>query len=282
MLEMVKHKVQSNEPSHTYPFWDRPKAWPSDTSDYTFLARASHELGRAIFGDQYIEKYTSIDDMQERSEPPDDCDEETWDAFERKCDEFELSFNAMRAEIAKRLALALEAGDLIAALRAKPGGQLTNLATHHWITENAEVRFEYCDMSSSQPFRTKRPIPDACWIYIERNSLAQLLARVSAKVSSSGKASASTNSLPISEPFSQPRAHRKHLVKSALIALYGPSGCIPAGVTEEGCLVSVNDWMRKNGAKNGAKDGAKHGVSKATLRRAKRELRVGRKGPERS
>ena len=72
-------------------------------------------------------------------------------------------------------------GDLIAALRPKPGGQLTKLEANFWFTENVEVRFEHCDMSSSEPFRTKRPLYDACWIYIERSSLAQLLTRLSPK-----------------------------------------------------------------------------------------------------
>ena len=264
---MVKDKLQSNEPDHRYPFWDRPKSWPGDPPGYTFLARACHELGHTIFGAQYNEKYSSIDDLEEQIEPPDDCDEATWDAFERKCDEFERSFNAMRAEVARTLSQALEVGDLIAALRPKPGGQLTKLEANFWFTENVEVRFEHCDMSSSEPFRTKRPLYDACWIYIERSSLAQLLTRLSPKAVLSGQVEASINSVPDSEPFRQPRAHVKHLAVKALTALYGAGGTLPLGVTEEECLRAVGEWMRKNGAS--------HGVSKATVRRAKHEWRGG-------
>jgi hypothetical protein len=65
-------------------------------------------------------------------------------------------------------------------------------------------------------------------------------------------------------PFNQPRNQRRVLTERVLLHIYGPNG--PGlGESEEICLHRVNEWLR---SKN------KAGVSRATLRRAKRELRA--------
>jgi hypothetical protein len=64
--------------------------------------------------------------------------------------------------------------------------------------------------------------------------------------------------------FCQPRNHRLILTQRALLAIYGSSGP-DLGETEEMCHQRVNEWLRTKG---------KFGVSRATLRRAKRELRA--------
>jgi hypothetical protein len=252
---MVTNKPQSRDTD--YPFWDNPKDWPSDPPDYVFLARACHEVGRTIFGAKWIASYFTLDDLEEQNEPPDDCDDETWATYERSCDEIERSFRAMRAEVVRMLAQASEAGDLTTALRPKRGGKLTDLEPYFWSTEHVEARFEHCKMSLNDPFRTKGLLPDPCWIFIKRDTLDRLLKRL-----------ASNNSLADNKPFSLPRAHRMLLAKQALVTLYGRDG--PShGVTEERCFQDVNKWVRENGEPKG--------VSKATIRRAKRELREGTK-----
>jgi hypothetical protein len=66
-------------------------------------------------------------------------------------------------------------------------------------------------------------------------------------------------------PFLQPRNHRLLLTMKGLIALYGENGP-DYGVTEERRGQDVDTWVRKNGEPKG--------VSKATIRRAVRELRA--------
>ena len=270
---MVANNLRSREPDHLYPFWDKRNDWPRDPPGFVFLARACHEVGRTIYGARWIESYSFIDDLEEQIEPPDDCDDETWDKYERSCDEAILSFRAMRAEVVKALVEASEAGNLITAVRPIRGGKLTNLDTHFWFTEHGEARFEHCDISPGDPFRTKRPLYDPCWIFVERNTLAQILTRLPPKAELSGRVEASTNSLPDIKPYSQPRNHRMLLAKKALLYLHGENGP-PFGVTEERCFQDVNKWVRDNGEPKG--------VSKPTIRRAKRDLRRGTSLPERS
>jgi hypothetical protein len=78
---MATNKPQSKDPA--YQFWDNQREWPNDPPNYVFLARACHEVGRAIFGADWIEQHSSLDDREEQMEPPDDCDEETWATYER-------------------------------------------------------------------------------------------------------------------------------------------------------------------------------------------------------
>jgi hypothetical protein len=77
-------------------------------------------------------------------------------------------------------------------------------------------------------------------------------------------ASLPDNSIATTGPFCQPRNHRLILTQKALLDIYGPSGP-DLGETEDMCHRKVDAWLRKN---------EKRTVSRATLRRAKRELRT--------
>jgi hypothetical protein len=73
-----------------------------------------------------------------------------------------------------------------------------------------------------------------------------------------------SDSIPSAGAFCQPRDHRCRLVQFALVDIYGPHGP-DLGETEEWCLQKVNAWLINRG---------KPTVSKATVRRAKRALRI--------
>jgi hypothetical protein len=200
---MATNKPQSKKPD--YPFWDNQREWPSNPPNYVFLARACHDVGRAIFGAKWIEQYSSLDDLEEQMEPPDDCDDETWATYERNCERIEHSFKTMRTEVVRTLSQASEAGEVTTALRPKQGGKLTDLEPYFWTTEHVQARFEQCKMSLSDPFRNNRFLPGPSWIFVKRDTLDQLLNRL-----------ASNNSLADNKPFSQPRAHRDD--KASVIA----------------------------------------------------------------
>jgi hypothetical protein len=75
-------------------------------------------------------------------------------------------------------------------------------------------------------------------------------------------ASIPADSVPRTGAFNLPRNHRRMLVQMALLDIYGPNG-LELGEIEESCHRKVDEWLRHRG---------KRSVSKATLRRAKREL----------
>jgi hypothetical protein len=65
--------------------------------------------------------------------------------------------------------------------------------------------------------------------------------------------------------FCQPRDHVRRLVQRALLDIYGPDGP-DLGESEGLCHRKVDEWLRKHDQRT---------VSRATLRRAKRGLRIG-------
>jgi hypothetical protein len=81
----------------------------------------------------------------------------------------------------------------------------------------------------------------------------------------SSPASFANDLVPAAGAFSQPRDHRRRLVRKALLDIYGPNGP-DLGESEDMCHQKVNSWILNRGMAV---------VSKATLRRAKRELRKG-------
>jgi hypothetical protein len=72
-------------------------------------------------------------------------------------------------------------------------------------------------------------------------------------------------------PFDQPRDHKLLLTQRALLDIYGVNGP-DLGETQDVCHQKAIAWLRNQGVP---------GVSKATLRRAKRELRA-KLAPDRS
>jgi hypothetical protein len=263
----TKRQEQLFDPS----FWEYPADWPRDPPGYVFLARAFDEVGRAAHGERwnYVEP-------AEPEEPPDDCEDEIWEAYERADEQYErareqakVDFQSMRESVARMIAEQCELGNLVTAVRPKRGGEMTELGRHHWNIDDLRRRFFGCGMSLDHPFADHRVSRNDCWIYVTQASLNHYLARQR----SDGGASIQLEADPIptraTEPlelqsFVQPRAHRRHLAKKGLIELYGPSG--PGlGVTETRCHQDVDKWVRTHGEPKG--------VSLATVRRAKRDLR---------
>ena len=245
-----------------YRFWAHPETWPHDPPGHVFFARAFQEIGRATYGARWIAGLSG----QEPEEPADECDDATWDQYERDCDQAEADFQNMRSAIAPTIAQQCEAKNLVSALRRKLGGQMATLEPHLWNTECFAARFFRCDMSLDDPFTADDDLPRQYWIYVTRESLDRYLSgQLSVAVARVlPEQQRGTEASVAGEPFSQPRAHRRELVKNALITLYGPTG-VSLGVTEERRHQDVNGWLRKNGEPKG--------VSKATIRRAIRDVR---------
>jgi hypothetical protein len=159
---MLSAKQGQKTNKDEYPFWDNPQRWPHDPPGYVFLVRACHEIGRAIFDAQWLESW------EEPDEPPDDCDLVTWEDYERKCDEFQKAFIAMRAKVVLSIAEHCEAGTLAAAVRAKTGARMIELEQHIWNLERVEHRFYRCEMSLVSPFAAGAGVLKPYWIYIQR------------------------------------------------------------------------------------------------------------------
>jgi hypothetical protein len=82
--------------------------------------------------------------------------------------------------------------------------------------------------------------------------------------------------IPVTQPATSKthgRAHHREHTKQALIALYGPNG--PEGVPEEERLDEVKKWLSENPRNqlNNPDDVKKRTVSRATIRRALKEIR---------
>jgi hypothetical protein len=247
-----------SQPSE-YSFWDHPRDWPHDPPGYVFLARACQEVGRAMFGSKWADIWGEPD------EPPDDCDQATWEQYEYACDEFQNAFVAMRAAVVQRIATQCEMGTLVAAVRPKVGGQMITLEQHMWNAEGIEPRFHRCDMSLDDAFESSGNFYRPYWIFLERASFDGVLGQVHQHLPlTNTAASVSDGSVPRTHAFDMPRAHRKIAAQNALLDIYGPNGP-EFGETEEICHQKVNEWLRNRG---------KPSVGKSTLGRAKRALRT--------
>jgi hypothetical protein len=154
-------------------FWTEPEMWPHDTPEYVFLARACLMFGEAMFGKDWVDDSWSI---KEPEEPPDDCDHETWERYERECNEGEAAFKRMRDEVIQAITKSCQTRKLDTALRWKPGGELLKQDHNVWNTEDYMRRFSRCDLSLHAPFTigAKRD----WWIYVSRISLDKQLAEL--------------------------------------------------------------------------------------------------------
>jgi hypothetical protein len=257
--------IPGSQPSEdNYPFWDHPGKWPHDPPGYVFLARACHEVGRAMFGAEWAASW------DEPADPPDDCDLATWEVYERACDDFQNAFVAMRSDVVRTIAEECEAGTLVAAVRPKAGGKMINVEPHIWNLEGVERRFHRCDMSLGNPFGNGGSY-GSHWIYIERASLDGYLTQSHQKVPEPNLTAASIDITANDHHFNGRRDHRMLAAQKALLATYGPDSS-GLGDIEDVCLRKVNEWLVNHG---------KPPVSKATLKRAKHGLRTETK-PERN
>jgi hypothetical protein len=251
-----------------YLLWDKPQDWPLETPGYVFLARACQEVGRRLFGCEWNESFSQLDDALEALEPPDepdDLNDETvdtvWDQYEAACDDAERNFKLSRNKVVESLSEAFRLGEIMTAVRAVAGGHLAELESNFWNSEltGISVRFERCKMSLSDPFNVRL---QSHFIFVGLESLDRWLQ----KYPIGGGLNNTAGVTGSSRSNRQPRAHRLDATMHALLTLY-PDG-LPNGLMEGKCLESVNKFLG---------DQQLQAVSAATLRRAK--LALWRKRP---
>jgi hypothetical protein len=158
-------------------FWEYPADWPRDPPGYVFLARAFDEIGRAAHGERW--NYVK---PAEPEDPPDDCDDDVWAAYERADEQYERAreqakadFQSTRESVARMIAEQCELGNLVTAARPKRGGEVTELGQHHWNIEDLRIRFLRCEISLDHPFAEHRLSQNDCWIYVKRGDLDSFL-----------------------------------------------------------------------------------------------------------
>jgi hypothetical protein len=197
-------------------FWSRSLVWPMDSSEYVFLARAFHEIGRAAYAGQWTgeeplavydiplpDSYnSSLDDQTHRravelifrtSESyrlrtqslyylPEPTPEE-WAGAKRLYDEmFEQSLPPFRRfdAIVRLMVALLEAGHLDSGWRLEHGGEILPIARGLWNSEASLQRFQCCQFLIECPFREGRVVCNGQWLFISRRSLHDCLAFLSA------------------------------------------------------------------------------------------------------
>jgi hypothetical protein len=242
-----------------HPLWGRPETWPRDVPGYVFLARAFDEVGAVVHGAEWNRPLKKPG--KKPKEPADDCeDDAVWEKFESEeeqydldCEQAELDFQKMRISIALEIAKQCQAGNLVSALRPKPGGRMVDLDKDLWHTENLLVRFYCCDMSLDDPFDDHYVLSDSkCWIYILQNGLDEYL-----RLLRLGGA--------LNDSVKPPRAHR---LSSAIEAITGLWGGPPNGIIEVDRNRAINKWLKGHDRRE---------VSGATIRRALKILREPKK-----
>jgi len=156
-------------------FWRTPDEWPNDPPGYVFLARGFHEIGRALFGDEWPReesptktKLTLAQLIEESRELTDD--ELSKDDEDEAADAHHRMWVAVKDEIVKQCV----EGRLISGVRPIEGGKISNLKPEMWNAENLERRFGRCQMSTKDPFATG-PTPANHWIFLQRESLDKYL-----------------------------------------------------------------------------------------------------------
>src|ERR1035437_10898826 len=138
-------------------FWNKPEHWPVDTPDYIFLARAFNQIGKAMFGDYWIDhEHLAKDDWNSDPGPI-----------------------ARRAAVLKETTTRLQSSDLVAGIRPLPGGEISEAPNSWWNTELARMakRFIYCEIDPQNPFGGPVSSPNNSWIFITRSSLSELIKR---------------------------------------------------------------------------------------------------------
>jgi hypothetical protein len=182
-------------------FWTQRYRWPRDTGDYVFLARAVHQVGKHLFGDEWrgdeptvkaprpaprplddvmaerVKKrgvaatYTLAELVAERERqkqpPPDPNELTTIRAAIRR-------WQAVRQQVAEWCASAV----LRSATRPYAGGVPADLPAGDWNSEQFWHRFNECRMYPEDPFNlaSKRPTSPASYIFVARDDLDRLTA----------------------------------------------------------------------------------------------------------
>jgi len=152
-------------------FWERRENWPCDVPGYQFLARAFLVLGKAKYGDQWMDRFIEPGGEPEEPDDEDFDDDDAWEQWERECQRAESAFEERWDSMVRIIAQYCRAGTLETAVRSKAGGAITSLGSDVWYTENFETRFFRCEMSLDNPFSKYYPSDEAHWIYVQLKSL---------------------------------------------------------------------------------------------------------------
>lgn len=192
-------------------FWASTDAWPRDTSTHSFLARATNQLGEALFGNDWngpfdvTEKLiraplSTSDDLEAnnvlaRYKPElgrkiirgrglldaEELSRDDWRVAQetvRKVNEEKLvainRFKRVSAEIVN----GAESGRLSTATRPLRGGEFSPIPASYWNIDDPSSRFFFCQLNPLFPFGIGVKGDDFCWIFVTRESLESLIARL--------------------------------------------------------------------------------------------------------
>ncbi len=124
-------------------FWNNPSQWPRDAADAIFLARAFHEIGRAMFGLSWTGKEPSVELPLHKPGPlkakfasdalraqAEMVQEKVGQRYEDVLPLYDRA-QQVQATIATRAA----AGEIKTKLRPVAGGRLADIPAHYWDTE---------------------------------------------------------------------------------------------------------------------------------------------------
>jgi hypothetical protein len=132
----------------TMEFWADTQQWPRDSKDYVFLARAIHEIGRAMHGSAW-----TGNEFTDEADPA----------------------IARLALVFKDFLLRCESSELKSGYRGISGGDIRPIPSSWWNTEKIGARFEMCQLNPKSPFSSEVSGDGHAWIFISRSSLDQYI-----------------------------------------------------------------------------------------------------------
>jgi hypothetical protein len=132
-------------------FWSNPSAWPRDTSDWVFLARAFQKVGSAMFGQHWTGEETVAKSELDSDPGP----------------------VARRSVVLMEMIQRLQTGDFESGIRALKGGEIVSIDPTWWNTEPARARLRFigCQLDQDAPFDGAVVGKRNSWIYVSKRTL---------------------------------------------------------------------------------------------------------------
>jgi hypothetical protein len=132
-------------------FWSHPSAWPRDTPDWIFLARAFQKVGSAMFGQHWTGEETVAKSELDSDPGP----------------------VARRSVVLMEMIQRLQTGDLESGIRALKGGEIVSIDPTWWNTEPARARLRFigCQLDQDAPFDGAVVSERNSWIYVSKRTL---------------------------------------------------------------------------------------------------------------
>jgi hypothetical protein len=176
-------------------FWRDPSRWPRDTASHVFLARAVHEMGKALFRAEWTGGESCVELMQsipvEGSGRRQHSVKKLWaeihSTITQDCKDKGPALERF-SKVQEQIIQLAESEELITALRATAGGDPIAIPRSWWNSERLSVRFDYCQMNPNRPFDSGIAGADYCWIFVTRESLRQCLAALAPQPGSAAEA----------------------------------------------------------------------------------------------